>query len=481
MGVIISSYQRFESQKCVGRNYPWCTKEQVEYRSRHLRQTKSIISSSSENRSNPYTPIIEYPNIQFNINLRYNDLSGNQNESNFRNTISNIEQFTPLIDQRKTMNVDQYNFQGVTDDEKIQNTSKIYPPSPESNIAYDELDSEPRRITGKRVTYNFSQNDTKRPLSDKSNVPDDDLMEHIDEIKSFIRKTDGRLPLETSFDDIEPYPVKSSDEIESHSIQLRRSETPDNYDSVPKTPPPPRPSSTTENHKIFGIESPLKRISLFKDMLVQNTEMYIKEHVPRLPAKLFEHDNDEKTSTSPEPVIPEPDEPDLFLPSRRTMVEGIEQDDFFGKMISFMGWGLFLLMRMLSLSTFSVFYLIPTLHILYAHYIIMVVCLFYETRFQEKMERIFFYLFLGYIYIFSILEFKIKFKHLRQWYIGYVGFVFAQNIILTMVWYGGAEFTSWWFHYIFAVIIGSGVLSIGCLLFYYFLLKPQNKIMLENK
>lgn len=476
MGIIISSYQRFESQKCVGRNYPWYSQEQVEYRQRHLRRTKSILSDRST--TSQSTPIIEYPNITLRFDSRYNDLSGNQNENSFRRTISNVEQFSPLINQRKTLNVDKYNFQAITDDEKIQNTSKVGPPSPESNLVYDELDSEPRRITGKRVTYNIdeSEKDIKRPTSENSNFPDDDLIEHIDEIKSFINKTDGRLPLETSFDDIEPYP----------SVVVRRPETPDDFDSVPKTPAPPTPAAS-EHHKSFGLNAPFKRISLFKDMLLQNTEMYIKEHVPRLPSKFYEDDEKKNSSqvTTTQAVDGTidvvSDEPDFPLPTRRTIIEGIEQDDFFGKMISFMGWGLFLLMRMLSLSVFSVFYLIPTLHILYAHYILMVICLFYETRFHEKIERIFFYFFLGYIYIFSILEFKIKFKHLRQWYIGYVGFVFLQNLIITLVWYGGAEFSSWWFHYLFAVIIGSGVLSIGCLLFYYILLKPRNKLMLENK
>lgn len=437
MAIITSFYQRFESQKIVGRNYPWCTKTQIAERIKILKDTtcdhSEIVSQSR--------PISEFPSL---LNQRPSVIFEEVEDD------SDIENDDVL---RKSLNVNKYNFnkhsvktlddpnipttsnfQSITDDDKIRNARVKFSPNKDEIFSYDTVDGD---FEEKKLNRLFS--------SDSNNIPDDDLMENIDDIKNYIRQTDG-----------EP--------------AIRISKRTSNYDAVPQTPPPPTPPDADR----FHVREALHRLSSFKERMVLNTENYIKEHVPRLPAGLFEHPEDEDNLSGG-------DEVDFPLPTRRKMIEGIEQDDFIGKSVSFTGWVLFLVMRILSLSVFSVFYLKATLHLLYIHYFLMVLCLFYETKFHEKIERIYFYLFLGYIYIFSILEFKIKFVHVRQWYSGYVGFVFTQNIVISMIWYGFADFNSWWFHYLFALIIGSGMLSLACLLFYYFLLKPADKILFENE
>lgn len=439
MAIITSFYQRFESQKIVGRNYPWCTKTQIVERAKFLTRTTSQ-HSYNEKQSTPITslpsllgqrPSVIFEEVDEDSDIENDEMeitrkSLNVNKFNF-NEHSIKELSDPNIPTTS-------NFLSITDDDKIRNAKVKFSPNDDEIFSYDEVDEPFER---KKINRVFS--------SDSNNIPDDDLMEHIDEIKDYIRQTDGET---------------------ARRISKRTS----NYDAVPQSPPPPTPPASD----LFHVREAINRLSSFKKEMVLNTENYIKEHVPRLPAGLFEHPEDEDNLSGG-------DEVDFPLPTRRKMIEGIEQDDFIGKSVSFTGWVLFLIMRILSLSVFSVFYLKATLHLLYIHYFLMVLCLFYETKFHEKIERIYFYLFLGYIYIFTILEFKIKFVHVRQWYSGYVGFVFTQNIVISMIWYGFADFNSWWFHYLFALIIGSGMLSLACLLFYYVLLKPADKILFENE
>lgn len=440
MAIITSFYQRFESQKIVGRNYPWCTETQITERTKFLKRTTSQHSDILKES----TPIsTAFPSLCQRPSIIFEEIDDDSDIENDEKRIT-----------RKSLNVNKFNFnehsvktlsdpnipttstsQSITDDDKIRNARVKFSPKDDEIFSYDEVDDNSERKQINRVLS-----------SDSNNIPDDDLIDNIDEIKNYIRRTDGE------------------------ATTLRTSKRTSNYDAVPKSPPPPTPPESDR----FHVKEALHRFSSFRERMVLNTENYIKEHVPRLPPGLFEHPEDEDN-------LSEGDEVDFPLPTRRKMIEGIEQDDFIGKSVSFTGWVLFLIMRILSLSVFSVFYLKATLHLLYIHYILMVLCLFYETKFHEKIERIYFYLFLGYIYIFSILEFKIKFVHVRQWYSGYVGFVFTQNIVISMIWYGFADFNSWWFHYLFALIIGSGMLSLACLLFYYFLLKPADKILFENE
>lgn len=402
----VESYQRFESQKLVGRSYPWLATHQVQSRQYTFKRTLSSPNDISRSGTDEVKKELTFPN-----------------------------------DDRKTLNVDENNFDNkeekflkeiefisnITDDDKL-NSTKLQVP--------DEVD-------------------VSRPSSSKQNVPDDDLIENIDEIKEYLRKT------------------SNAEELDSPTLRLY------DEDRVPSLPPPPRPTST----KHPFIEK-LNRMSTFKDMLVFNAETFIKENVPRLPDGMFEHPTKEKEIKAENVMTPTStaDETDILLPTRRKVVGGIESDDIVAKFISFLGWVTFLLMRMISLSVFAVFYLDICGYICLGHYILMLLCLINETRLTEKWQRTSFYVILAYIFIFNLLELKVKFKNVRYWYVGYFVLVMAQNIAMTIVWYNFTEFEySWWLEFMFLMILQSGIMSLMCFILYFFYLKPEDKVFFVNE
>lgn len=401
MAMSVESYQRFESQKLVGRSYPWLAPHQVQTRSTTFRRTLSApgdVFPKSDGKS-------------FLVNQKV-DVDANNLDDKREKPLRGIEFVS-----------------NITDDDKL-NSAKLMVP--------DEVD-------------------VARPTSSQENVPDDDLIENIDEIKAYLRKTSADLDLE-------------SPTLRNHG---------EGFDRVPSLPPPPRPTSTKHPY----IEK-LHRLSTFKDMLVFNAETFIKEKIPRIPEGMFEHHGQEKEIKVEPAVSPTSlaDETDILLPTRKTVVDGIESDDLVAKFISFLGWVMFLLMRMISISVFAVFYPEICAWICFGHYIVMLLCLINETRFQEKWQRTAFYIILAYIFIFNIMEFKVKFKNIRSWYIGYFILVMAQNVAMTIVWYNFAVFLdSWWFQFMFLLILQSGIMSLMCLLLYFFYLKPKDRVFFVNE
>lgn len=404
----VESYQRFESQKRVGKSYPWLAPHQVQSRSTTFRRTLSA-------------PGDVFPR---------DEGAGKQKELPVKRETFDVS-VNNNLDEKKVKTLKEIEFvSNITDDDKLISVNKFQVP--------DEVD-------------------TDRPSSSNQNVPDDDLIENIDEIKEYLRKTSNAADLD--------------------SPTLRDLE--EDFDRVPSLPPPPRPTSTKHPYL-----DKLHRLSTFKDMLLFNAENFIKENVPRLPEGVFEHHSHDKEVKTEAPTSPTSfsDETDILLPTRKTVVDGIESDDLVAKFISFLGWVMFLLMRMISLSVFAVFYPAICAWICLGHYLFMILCLINETRFQVKWQRTFFYFILAYIYIFNLMEFKVKFKNIRQWYVGYFILVMAQNIVMTVVWYGFTEFLdSWWLEFMFLVILQSGIMSLLCMLLYFFYLKPKDKVYFANE
>lgn len=192
---------------------------------------------------------------------------------------SNINNFDEKSEQLKDTTKDINFVSNITDDDKL-NSAKLRVP--------DEVD---------------------RTSSENQNVPDEDLIENIDEIKQYLRR---------------------NQDLEEEGSPTSRI-TEEDFNRVPSLPPPPRPTSTKHPYL-----DKLTRLSTFKDMLVFNAENYIKENVPRLPEGMFEHHSKEKeikteaATTPSSPVSPTSfsvDETDILLPTRRTVVDGIEADD----------------------------------------------------------------------------------------------------------------------------------------------------------
>ncbi|KAL1400987.1 hypothetical protein pipiens_006981 [Culex pipiens pipiens] len=403
MASIITSYQRFESQKIVGKCYPWSSDQQVAARKREfLRSTSTAESLLASAKRNPLEGDPMVPNIMRNFYSKYGEGPSSPGSKIINVNPSNFDR------QSSKQLTDPY--ANYTDDDKLE--------------VADTVDSQSPTVSFKR-----------------------DLVEHIDEIRQYVRQTDD-LKLST-------IPADSSDEEYENPVEL---------DKPPRTPAPPTPAANV-----------LKRASVLRDIFVFDVECFIKSHVPRLPEGMFEHERKQDNEN-----VDQTDGDALSLPSRRQMITGLEEDDLVGKAVSFTGWVMFLLMRMIALSVFYVFFPLYFWMLCVNHYFLMIACIIYEVRFHEKLERYYFYLFLAYIYLFSLLEFKIKFIHVRTWYVGYVTLVFIENIAMSVLWYNLGSFDSWWFDFLHYLTVASGVLSLLCLLFYYAFLRPKDKVLFVN-
>lgn len=411
MAMTVESFQRFESQRIVGRCYPWLAPHQLEQKQHIFRRTLSCPVLSVARKEDPV---------------------------NFKPCIMEEDELKATTYFRKTLNVDENNFDN-NDEKVLKEVYFVSNITAQSEIP-DEVDSEIIKRT----------NDTNHD---------------IEEIKEYLRQTND----------------EDGDDEDNESAILRNKEV--NFDRTPSLPPPPQPTSK------FPYMYSLHRISTFKDMLIFNAESFIKDKVPRIPDGLFEHHHPipnekeiKKEGATTMPMTFINDETDILLPTRKKVIEGIENDEMLGKFISFLGWAMFLLMRMISLSAFAVFYPMECAYLCFAHYLFMLICLGYETRLKEKRQRSMFYIVLAYIFIFNLMEFKIKFKNIRSWYIGYFCLVLLQNITMTIVWYGYSTFPeNWWFQFMFSIIVQSGISSVLCMLLYFCYLKPKNKAFFVNE
>uniref|UniRef100_A0A182PT99 XK-related protein n=1 Tax=Anopheles epiroticus TaxID=199890 RepID=A0A182PT99_9DIPT len=437
MATIITSYQRFESQKIVGRCYPWSTPEQASERRKELLRSTSTAESALATKTPSIAPESDpiVPNIMRNFYSRY----GSEGE---RESTANERETAVSSSPRKTLNVNAFNFDrqqskahqdpfvNFTDDDKLHEIS-----APADSVDRESL---PKfRPSGRSVSFKLR-----------------DTIEELQEMDYYLRSTE----------DIRYVTDDNDDEY------LK----PDGFDAVPKKPAPPTPEAAA------GM---FHRVSVFRNMLLFNAEAFIKEKVPRLPEGMFEHtEPKQQTTRKMTPVVSDQTDGDaISLPSRRQTIVGLEQDDMVGKTVLFIGWVMFLLMRMLSISTFYVFFPLYFWMLVGNHYLLMIACIVYEVRLHEKLERYFFYLFLAYMYVFSLLEFKIRFIHVRTWYVGYIGLVLLENVATLVLWFNLGAFESWWFYFLHYTIIASGALSVLCFLFYYAFLRPKDKVLFVNE
>lgn len=452
MASTVMTYQRFESEHVVGRSYPWDPMRRVTNQRHTFRRSTSrieAIRSRHASRTPTWTPQVD---LNETLNGDTDSVKLSQLRRSYMGNLNIIEPTTveptvrrshsEEIKQDDTLNkIDVEIDRNVTDDDKLEEI-QLLPPIWE------------------RAIQNRHRN---------QNPADEDL---IEDMSSYLRRT-GQL-----------------EQKEAAVTEQVTNEDPIKFDRSPSFPPPPRPTS------IFSTQ----QLSRVKDMLIFDAEKFIIEHVPRLPPGLFDHQRHQdiaqpapdivkRTATGTDGVVTTnpPDETDFILPTRKRTINGLEPDDIFGKFISFTGWILFLVMRMFALSTFSVFFLRETIYLCVGHYLVVLLCLYWEAataptfRFHAKLHRMTFYIFLAYIYLFCLLEFKIKFVHIKTWYIGYFFVVFTQNLLMTQYWYLTQLYYSWWFYFLYDVIIWSGVLSLACNVFYYFVLRPKEKILLVDE
>lgn len=268
MAMSAESYQRFESQKVVGKNYPWLSTTQIQERTSTFRRT---LSAPGENSIN-----------------------------------ANVD---PLEEMRKSLNVNINNFDEKKDEKESPAIKKI---DFVSNITDDD------KINSININKTADEIDTNRPSTSacsKHNIPDD-LLDNIDEIKEYLRRT-----------------ASDEEELDSPTIIMRNDV--ENFTRVPSIAPPLPP------HAPSYFDTTLNRLSTFKDMLIHNAESFIKEKIPRLPEDLFEHHpNDNKSNNKKEFSSPQQqqqqqafnvdsDDVDnaMLLPTKKKFVNGIESND----------------------------------------------------------------------------------------------------------------------------------------------------------
>lgn len=183
----------------------------------------------------------------------------------------------------------------------------------------------------------------------------------------------------------------------------------------------------------------------------------------------------------PRTVFRTVDETDLFRIPKVMEIKGMRDDDMAGRMIAFCWWFCFLLARMLAISAFAYFYPTEIIWLLMSHFLLVVALLVYDVRSDEvRRAKAIFFVFIGLVYLFCLIEFKIKFKKTKFIYNGFFALVFAENIVMSLVWWCANLETvesDWWFKYIMYLISVSTALSLISMLFYLRINKPEKVVV----
>jgi len=104
----------------------------------------------------------------------------------------------------------------------------------------------------------------------------------------------------------------------------------------------------------------------------------------------------------------------LKVPKRKYSEKGLEEDDPIGKFLSFLWWFFFILARVFTIAVAYEFYPTTVLTIISLHYCIMLAYLFYYSKYYDVITFVV-NLWLGLVYIFSLIEYRIKFKYADWW------------------------------------------------------------------
>ncbi|XP_026826696.1 uncharacterized protein LOC105274442 isoform X1 [Ooceraea biroi] len=165
-------------------------------------------------------------------------------------------------------------------------------------------------------------------------------------------------------------------------------------------------------------------------------------------------------------------EQSLKVPKRKYSEKGLEEDDPMGKFLSFLWWFFFILARVLAIGVAYEFYPSTVLAVLGAHYAIMLIYIFYYSKYYDAITFVV-NLWLGLVYIFSLIEYRIKFKYAGWWTLPYYAFVVVQNTTLTFIWFVHADWEGFWYAYIFCAILVSMVLCVSSSTVYHAMFKPK--------
>lgn len=169
------------------------------------------------------------------------------------------------------------------------------------------------------------------------------------------------------------------------------------------------------------------------------------------------------------------DEPDLPRHVPRKFMRGLEPQDATAALVNFLGWHMFFIARLLSIAAFINFFPVVAIVIIFSHYQIMLLILIVPNA---PTLRRGFYVFLAFIYLFCLMEFKIRFRHVRAWHVFWMVVCTIETVLFTGLWASiDNDLSDWWKNFIVLVIFGSLLLSYMCMLVYFVLLKPRETVV----
>ncbi|XP_026757246.2 uncharacterized protein LOC113516939 [Galleria mellonella] len=169
------------------------------------------------------------------------------------------------------------------------------------------------------------------------------------------------------------------------------------------------------------------------------------------------------------------DEPDIPIRVPRSYIRGLEPQDLPAALVHCMGWYAFFVARLLSMAAFINLTIIGSVIILFSHYQVMLLFLIIPQASTVKRT---FYFFLAFVYLFCIMEFKIRFRHVRVWHLFWSIVCMIETILFTGLWVAlDNNLHHWWKKYVLYVIIVSLMLSITCFITYFVILQPKETIV----
>lgn len=169
------------------------------------------------------------------------------------------------------------------------------------------------------------------------------------------------------------------------------------------------------------------------------------------------------------------DEPDLPRRVPRSYKRGLEPQDLTAIIMHNLGWYMFFVARLISIACFINFFPFVAIIVLFSHYQVMLLFLIVP---QASTLRRSFYIFLAYIYLFCLMEFKIRFRHVRVWHVFWIIVCTIEIIVFTILWSSiDNKLDDWWRYFVVRTVFGSLILSYSCFLVYFILLKPRETIV----
>lgn len=173
------------------------------------------------------------------------------------------------------------------------------------------------------------------------------------------------------------------------------------------------------------------------------------------------------------------EEPDIPRRVARSYMRGLEPQDATAALVHYMAWYAFFIARLISIACFLSYFPVLAIILLFSQYQVMLLFLIVP---QASTLRRSFYIFLAFIYLFCLMEFKIRFRHVRVWHVFWIIVCTIETVVFTGLWASSSNsIDHWWKAYLVKVILVSMVLSYMCFIVYFVLLKPRETIVYVKK